>query len=79
MNADDGYSGERPYQISHKTVRSHLITVSKDTTDSDWYIRVQAPSGCYAYDGWWRDSADKTKHQAIEEAKRGALLTGPKT
>lgn len=58
----------------HHTFKRHRIALTRDGYDKDWYIQVTAPDGGYVYDGWWRDSADKTAAQALEEAKRGALL-----
>lgn len=58
----------------HHTYRKHQILLTRDSDGGDWYIQVIAPNGCYSYDGWWRDSACKTAAQALEEAKRGAML-----
>lgn len=54
--------------------KGHDINVSKDAPSSNWYIRVTHPNGSRLYDGWWRDSANATWREAVEEAKRGALL-----
>lgn len=54
--------------------KRHDINVSKDALSSNWYIRVTHPNGSKLYDGWWRDSANATWQEAVEEAKRGALL-----
>lgn len=54
--------------------KRHLITVERERPGVDWYITVECPGGGMAYDGWWRDSAYKSHKEAIEEAKRGALL-----
>lgn len=54
--------------------KRHQIHLEKESPCKDWYIQVVAPDGCYAYDGWWRDSADKTEHEASAEAKRGARI-----
>lgn len=40
----------------------------------DWYIRVNHPDGGYLYDGYWRDSDDKSPEEAVAEAFRGAEL-----
>lgn len=56
------------------TFKKHVITVERETKRDNWYITVQCPDGTYAYDGWWRDSVDKTVEQAIAEAKHGAQL-----
>jgi hypothetical protein len=61
---DDGYC----------RFKGHTIRVERENPESDWYITVEAPDGTYAYDGSWRDSAHETADEAIEEAKRGALL-----
>lgn len=50
------------------------ITVSRYDSSQEWYITVTDPAGGYLYDGWWRDSEDKTLVEAIAEAKRGAML-----
>jgi predicted RNase H-like HicB family nuclease len=57
------------------TFKKHHISISRPSEDKNWYIIVTAPNGCYAYDGWWRDSEFKTPKEAFEEAKRGALIT----
>ena len=54
--------------------KGHDINVSKDALSTNWYIRVIHPNGSKLYDGWWRDSANATWQEAVEEAKRGALL-----
>lgn len=45
----------------------------------NWYIRVRAPSGLYAYDGYWLNSAWRTVDDAITEACTGACLWTPNT
>lgn len=40
----------------------------------DWYIQVVAPDGCYAYDGWWKDSSAKPIREVVAEAFHGARL-----
>ncbi|WP_054074528.1 hypothetical protein [Comamonas testosteroni] len=57
-----------------RTFKKHSITVERESRKDNWYIRVTAPCGSYAYDGWWSDSASKTAKEAFEEAKRGAQL-----
>ena len=57
-----------------RTFKKHDITVERESRKDDWYIRVTAPCGLYAYDGWWPDSASKTAKEAFEEAKDGAQL-----
>ena len=61
-----------------KRFKGHDINVSKDSLSANWYIRVIHPNGSKLYDGWWRDSANATWQEAIEEAKRGAMLNRPK-
>ncbi len=56
------------------TYKGHTINVSRGKLDRRWYIRVWAPNGCYAYDGWWQGSEDKTREEALIEACRGAML-----
>lgn len=70
---------EPPEEEEHRlTFRRHEITLSKDGPDRNWYIVVWAPSGLRCYDDWWHESANKTWHEALDEAKRGAMLTKPK-
>ena len=59
---------------NEKTFKKHHITISRPSKDKNWYITVTSPNGCYAYNGWWRDSEFKTPKEAFEEAKRGACL-----
>jgi len=56
------------------TFKKHSICVERKHDHENWYITVTAPNGCYAYDGYWRDSEHTTAGEAIEEAKRGAML-----
>lgn len=58
--------------------KGHDINVSKDSLSSNWYIRVTHPNGSKLYDGWWRDSANATWQEAVDEAKLGAMLVKPK-
>ena len=53
--------------------KGHDIHVTREP-ECNWYIRVSAPSGLYAYDGYWRESFSRTMAEAVEEAKRGACL-----
>jgi hypothetical protein len=55
-------------------VKSHDIECWKEGFDRNWYIKVRAPNGCLAYDGWWRDSESKTPGQALDEAIHGACI-----
>lgn len=52
----------------------NTVHLSKETEEAEWYITVTAKDGCYSYDGWWRDSSEKTWQEALHEAKRGACL-----
>lgn len=52
--------------------KGHIIHLSRDDPNACWYIRVAAPNGCYAYDGWWQVG---TVEAAKAEALRGAGLT----
>ncbi|WP_227459293.1 hypothetical protein [Cupriavidus pauculus] len=54
--------------------RGWMVWVQADDDTADWYIRVTDPRGCYAYDGYWRDSFAKTAEEAVAEAFRGACL-----
>jgi hypothetical protein len=65
---------DSPYEDEARTTfRRHEIHVSREP-ECNWYIRVMAPSGLYAYDGYWSESWNRTRAEAIEEARRGALL-----
>lgn len=58
--------------------RNHTFDLRQEGPRNWWYIRVTAPCGSYDYDGWWKDSEDKTVDDAILEAMAGAgmeLLT----
>jgi hypothetical protein len=57
--------------------KQHDIDLMRDGWCSNWYIRVRAPSGLYAYDGYWRDSQGKSLDDAIAEACTGACLWTP--
>jgi len=65
MSDESGYYG---------AYKKHAIEISRDEFLGNYYIMVRSPSGTYCYDGYWRDSADKTMAEAIEEAKIGAGL-----
>ncbi|URF02810.1 hypothetical protein [Cupriavidus campinensis] len=54
--------------------RGWMVWVQAEADTADWYIRVKDPRGCYAYDGYWRDSFAKTAEEAVAEAFRGACL-----
>ncbi|MCA3185970.1 hypothetical protein [Cupriavidus sp.] len=54
--------------------RGWMVWVQVDEETDDWYIRVTDPRGCYAYDGWWAESSNKTAADAVAEAFRGACL-----
>jgi hypothetical protein len=54
--------------------RGYHIWLQRDGPLENWYIRVTAPDGSYAYDGWWRDSEGTTWKDALKEAKRGACI-----
>ncbi len=57
--------------------KQHDLDLMRDGWNSNWYIRVRAPSGLYAYDGYWRDSQGKSLDDAITEACTGACLWTP--
>ena len=57
--------------------KEHVVEVCKERNDKNWYIVVTGPSGCYCYHGWWRDSTNKTKREAVLEALQGAMLWTP--
>ena len=54
--------------------KQHDLDMMRTDFCSCWYIRVCAPSGMYAYDGYWRDSQGKSMDDAITEACTGAGL-----
>ena len=64
----------REYNQAEARYMGHDIDVSRGVMDRRWYIRVRAPNGCYAYDGWWQGSESRTEDEAIAEACRGAGL-----
>lgn len=53
--------------------KRHFIHIAQEL-DRNWYIIVTDHTGSYGYDGYWRDSADKTKEEAFEQACRGAQI-----
>jgi hypothetical protein len=59
---------------------AHEISVQRELVDTNphmigwWYITVRCPDGGLAYDGWWRDSDDKSLADAVAEAFKGARL-----
>jgi hypothetical protein len=57
--------------------KQHDLDLMRDGWHSNWYIRVCAPSGLYAYDGYWRESQGKSLDDAITEACTGACLWTP--
>ena len=66
---------EPPEPEEHDVIfKGHDINVSKDSQSANWYIRVIHPNGSMLYDGWWRDSENAKWQEAVEEAKRGAML-----
>jgi hypothetical protein len=68
------YAAEDTSEGHHHTFRRHSISLTRESSLHDWYIIVKHPSGGNLYDGWWRDSSDKTAKDALAEAKRGAML-----
>ena len=56
------------------TYRGHAIKLSREDFDDRWYIQVRDRRGCYAYDGFWKDSSGKSHGEAIYEACRGSML-----
>ncbi len=56
--------------------KQHDIRIGRED-GRNWYIAVQAPSGLYAYDGYWLDSWNKSMDDAIAEACTGAMLWSP--
>ncbi|TRO96765.1 hypothetical protein FKB34_01990 [Glycocaulis profundi] len=59
------------------TYKRHHIDIEReprDTRVSEFYIRVLAPNGRYAYDGWWSPGDERDMDQAVMEALHGAEL-----
>ena len=50
------------------------IYVTRESSSDCWYIQVQGPDGCYMYDGWWSESAGRSRRDAVLEAIDGACL-----
>jgi predicted RNase H-like HicB family nuclease len=65
-----------PDEFSY-TFRNHNILLTRDEVDRNWYVQVIAPTGCYACDGYWLNSAGKTLKEALQYAKEGAMLVKP--
>ncbi len=59
---------------AYGTINDHIINLSRESENEDWYIIVTAPCGMHDYDGWWQDSADKSIEDALAEAVRGSCL-----
>lgn len=53
------------------------ISISRKDENDNWYIMVAEPSGARAYDGWWPNSAGKSKREAVLEAISGACINEP--
>ena len=53
--------------------KGHEIQIDREKESGNYYILVWSDAG-YDYDGWWNDSADASIDEAIEEAKRRAML-----
>ena len=54
------------------------ISVERDHSGDDWYIRVQYFNGGYLYDGYWTDSQFMPQRAAVIEATIGSQLWKPK-
>jgi uncharacterized protein (DUF2461 family) len=50
------------------------IHVARESRADCWYIQVQGQDGCYMYDGWWGESAGRSRRDAVLEAIEGACL-----
>lgn len=59
--------------------KQHDIEIVRVGSNRNWYIRVRAPNGLHAYDGYWPDSAHRSLDDAITEACTGACLWTPNT
>ncbi|MDA8485108.1 hypothetical protein NNO07_18740 [Pseudomonas resinovorans] len=59
---------------AYGTINDHIIDISRESEEANWYIVVTAPCGMRDYDGWWADSADKTIEEALAEAVNGSCL-----
>lgn len=55
------------------THKGHDIHIEWDDKAARYYIKVRAPSGDYAYDGWAPEEI-QTMEQAKKEAVKGAML-----
>ena len=53
---------------------SYEINIERTQHVDTFYIRVFAPDGCMAYDGYWSGDVDATMDDAIAEALVGSGL-----
>ncbi len=65
---------EQTRRVVRAMVAGYRVFGERDSAHQNWYIMVTAPDGCYAYDGWWKDSEDKSAPEVVEEAIRGACI-----
>lgn len=54
----------------------YWLSAEQDDEESNWYLRISGPDGCYVYDGFWQGSAGKSHDEVVQEAIRGACLVG---
>ena len=57
--------------------KQHDFDLLRSGSSGNWYIRVRAPSGLYAYDGYWLNSSGRSVDEAVSEACIGACLWTP--
>jgi hypothetical protein len=48
--------------------------IQRDSADEDWYIQVWPHEYEYVYDGWWKDSKDRSIKDAVKEAIEGGMI-----
>ena len=71
---EDGPGEPEPEIEVNITYRRNEILLQKEAPDRNWYIIVTDRTGGTRYDGYWRDSEDKTEAEALAEAKKGACI-----
>jgi hypothetical protein len=63
--------------IAQYSYKGRDISISRKDESDNWYIMVTEPSGDYAYNGLWSNSAGKSKREAVLEAISGACINEP--
>lgn len=54
--------------------KQHSIAIERDCPLVDWYIVVIDSKGRVTYDGWWKNSAEKSVDEAITQALKESFL-----